>query len=200
MKDRVSGTPGRYKLVFEDSTLGTQHAVLQLDDSPVVEGTPLNTTTLLKSDVAQKAGYTNEATPSDIFEYLVNAVEHSDYVDLWPDKVPPTESNVKSYDSNSEGAPMYKRWGPFVSIRGVVTPVGKGQSALQVGKLPAACAPTKQVVKIIQCSWSRRAAMVIDTEGNIRVERVSDPTIDYNTGSSQFVENDWVTFDIIYMR
>ena len=73
MRDRIAGSPGRYKLEFEGD-LGTQHAVLSLDDNPSVEGTVLNTKNLLSTNVAQTMGLSEEATPSDALSYLDNKV------------------------------------------------------------------------------------------------------------------------------
>lgn len=71
MKDRIANDPGRYKLEFEGE-LGTQHAILSLDDNPVEEGTVINSTNMLGEEALTALGLDINAVPTDAFVNLNN--------------------------------------------------------------------------------------------------------------------------------
>lgn len=70
MKDRISTNPNRFKIAFEDSSLGNKWATLSLDDDPQEPGTPLNSTTLCNDSLLDSLGLPQNATPSEAMESL----------------------------------------------------------------------------------------------------------------------------------
>ena len=67
MKDRNAANPGRIKLTYEDGEV--RYATLERADSPLDEGTPLNTATLFPTGVSSRFGL-EDGTPAKAFEYL----------------------------------------------------------------------------------------------------------------------------------
>lgn len=65
MKDRVATKPNRFKLTFEDPSLGDKWATLSLDDEPTEVGTPLNSATLCNGILLESLGLAENATPTE---------------------------------------------------------------------------------------------------------------------------------------
>ena len=73
MKDRISLYPGRVELTPVPGQTNVYDMIRA--DEPQEVGTPLNKATLLKDDVAMLLGLdTENATPSDVFEILLNEI------------------------------------------------------------------------------------------------------------------------------
>lgn len=70
MKDRQANKPNRFKIAFEDTSLGNKWATLTLDDEPTEVGTPLNSTTLCNGELLSSLSLAENATPSEAMEAL----------------------------------------------------------------------------------------------------------------------------------
>lgn len=75
MKDRIPTYVGRVKLIPVPNQPNTYDAVRA--DEPVQEGTPLNKQTLLNSEVEEKYGLGENATPSDVFLAIKEKLDKS---------------------------------------------------------------------------------------------------------------------------
>lgn len=75
MKDRIPTYAGRVKLIPVPNQPNTYDAVRA--DEPVQEGTPLNKQTLLNSEVEEKYGLSENATPSDVFLAIKEKLDKS---------------------------------------------------------------------------------------------------------------------------
>lgn len=82
MIDRQPTNPGRVKLTLDDGTV--LNGVLSRDDSPVVEGTPLNKATLFNSNNEERYSV---QTPSAAFELLAQDIIITLYSDKWSETV-----------------------------------------------------------------------------------------------------------------
>ena len=200
MKDRVSATPGRYKITFENEALGTEHAVLELDDNPSVMGTPLNAATLCSGEILTSLGLSEDAVPSDVFNAILLKITDTGWQSLWANNDPNTDPSVtvKAYSDNKDNAPEYRRIGSVVYLRGAVsaqkTVAGGISSSITIGTLPLGMRPSKSIHTVIHGSQAWTALLIIDKEGIITIERYSNGSTykDYDTAS-------WLTFNTSFI-
>lgn len=199
MKDRVSANPGRYKIIFENETLGTKYAVLVLDDNPSTMGTPLNAATLCNGEILTSLGLSEDATPSDAFNAILNKMADTGWQSVWVNNDPTTDTSVtaKAYNDDKSNAPEYRKIGNIVYLRGVVSAkedVTAGMdSGITVGTLPSEVRPSKNVYAVIHGSAAWTALLQVHSNGKIIIRR-------YSNGSAyqDIQTTSWLTFNVSF--
>lgn len=200
MKDRVSANPGRYKITFEDTALGTKHAVLELDDNPSVMGTPLNAATLCSNELLSSLGLDDNATPTDAFNAVLERIADTGWRSLWTNNDPNTDASVtaKAYADNKVYAPEYRKVGSVVYLRGTVsakTTITAGrESSIIVGTLPTNMRPSKNVYTVIHGSSLDIALLTIHKDGKIKIERHA-----HGGNYADFTPSSWLTINASFM-
>lgn len=201
VKDRISTYPDRYAVVHEDGTKET--VTITRDDHPTQYGTLLNSANLLGADALALLGLSAEAVPTDAFKLLAQRTLDTGWIDLWTNKNPATDSRVTvvSYANQSSYAPMYRKIGSVVTLKGVVTPAASGQRSHIIGKLPVGFYPEgiveQELNTLCQGSYMNRWMLHITSAGDVVASRYGPGD---NTSIGTTIDaGTWMPFNFSYV-
>lgn len=109
-------------------------------------------------------------------------------------------SGWEAYESGVD--PVVKRWGPCVHLVGAVTPTAITQlpatPAVQIGSVPAAFAPSRQLRFLCQGSGTSFYCLTISTAGSVFISRNRD----VGNNNSEYTDGepgDWFPFSVSWI-
>ena len=173
MYDRVSNNPGRYKITFEDATLGEKYGVLELADDPTVEGTPLNAATLASIQTLLAAGLSSANTPNDLFALLVANTKYDGGTSV------PSVNYPFSLSNNNQL--YYTKFGKITQICGTVTlnSITAQAGSWSVFTLPSGYRPLRTIYVSI-ANRDSNTQLIINSNGNVAIDSTTALTGTFN--------------------